>query len=389
MISAVLTDFNYTFICSYTWFIFYAKYHSMLLGLIFLLILLIVYLFVRQPSFGRLATGNRLEKIKQSPHYNNGSFKNLSETAMMIEGVSMWKIIKEMYFKKHPDVTPSHQLPYVKKSFAPIGSGQPEITWFGHSSYLLQVNDLNILVDPVFSERASPVSYVGAKAFGGSNVFGVDDLPPIDVVVISHDHYDHLDYHVIKQLKKRAPLFITAIGVGAHLEFWGVDPKKVKELDWWESFTTPQGFEFTATPARHFSGRGFNRNQSLWASYVLRTGKYRIFIGGDSGYDTHFALIGEKYGPFDIAILEDGQYNEMWPNIHMFPEETVQAAIDLKAKILLPVHWGKYSLSIHPWNEPIERAVKKAADLQVKIVTPMIGETIIIQPISETKYWWR
>ncbi|MFT3705831.1 MAG: MBL fold metallo-hydrolase [Agriterribacter sp.] len=361
----------------------------MLFVLILFAIALIAYLFARQPSFGRLPEGNRLETIKKSPQYKDGSFKNFSETPMMIEGVSMWKIIKKMYFKKNPDVTPSHQLPFIKKSFSPLGAGQPEITWFGHSSYLLQVNDLNILVDPVFSERASPVSYVGAKAFGGSNVFGVDDLPPIDIVIITHDHYDHLDYQVIKQLKKRVPLFVTSLGVGAHLEFWGVDPKKIKELDWWQNFISPQGFELITTPARHFSGRGFNRNQSLWASYVLLTGNYRIYIGGDSGYDTHFTLIGEKYGPFDVAILEDGQYNEMWPNIHMFPEETIQAAIDLKAKVLLPVHWGKYSLSVHPWNEPIERAVKKAEEMNVTIVTPMIGETISIKPLSPTKYWWR
>ncbi len=361
----------------------------MLFGLILLLLLLIVYLFIRQPSFGNPPTGQRLERIRKSPNYKNESFQNLSETSMMIEGVNMWKIVKEMYFKKHENVRPDHQIPYIKKSFNIIGGVQPEITWFGHSSYLLQISDVNILVDPVFSERASPVSYVGSKAFGGSNVFGVEDLPPIDIVLISHDHYDHLDYNVIRQLKNRVPVFIMPHGVGSHLEYWGVDPKKIKELDWWEKFISARGLEFIATPARHFSGRSFKRNKTLWASYVLRTGKYTLFLGGDSGYDTHFKTIGEKYGPFDMAILENGQYNKMWPNIHMFPEETVQAAVDLKAKILLPVHWSKYSLSIHPWNEPIERAIKKAADLHVKVITPMIGETITIQPAIETKYWWR
>ncbi|PVD53108.1 MBL fold metallo-hydrolase [Terrimonas sp.] len=347
----------------------------------------IIYLFFQQTSFGEVPSGKRLERIKKSPHYKNNSFQNLSETKTMQPGVSIPRIIKEMFFTKHPNRSPHKALPFIRPSYFPQAEDTPEITWFGHSSYLLQVDGVNVLVDPVFSERVSPVSYAGSKAFEGSNAFSIDDLPGIDIIVITHDHYDHLDYTVIKKLKNYVPLFITSLGVGAHLEYWGVPAKKIVELDWWESYTTKEGLEFTATPARHFSGRNFSRNKTLWSSFVLVSKNSKIFIGGDSGYDTHFALIGEKYGPFDIAILENGQYNEMWPNIHMFPEETVQAAIDLKASALLPVHWAKFSLSTHTWHDPIDRLMKAAHTAGVNIIHPSLGERIPVNSTT-TNQWW-
>jgi len=360
----------------------------MLLAVIMILIVLIIYLFWRQPSLGKLPSGKRLENIRQSPNFKEGSFKNLSETAMMADNSSFLKVIREIYFKKHTDVSPRYTLPFVKKPLAVIPETAPAITWFGHSSYLLQWHDTNILVDPVFSERASPVSYLGSKAFDGSNVFSVDDLPAIDILLITHDHYDHLDYNVIRKLRNRVPLFIMPLGVGAHLEYWGVDPYKIKELDWWQGMEALPGIHITATPARHFSGRSFKRNRTLWASYVLTTGNYKWFIGGDSGYDSHFSVIGAKYGPFDLAILETGQYNEMWPHIHMFPEESIQAALDVRAKSLLPVHWAKFALSIHPWYEPADRAARRAKERDLPLITPLIGERIILRAPVGSKPWW-
>lgn len=361
----------------------------MLFIIIGIAIAAIIYLFFQQPSFGKLPSGKRLARIKKSPNYKNDSFQNLSETPVMQPGVSTSKIAREMFFTKHPGRSPHKALPFIKPSYFVQPEAVPEITWFGHSSYLLQMDDVNILVDPVFSERVSPVSYAGSKAFEGSNVFSVDDLPGIDIVVITHDHYDHLDYTVIKKLKNYVPLFITSLGVGAHLEYWGVAAKKIVELDWWESYTTREGLEFIAAPARHFSGRTFKRNQTLWSSFMLTGKNSRIYIGGDSGYDSHFAGIGEKYGPFDLAILENGQYNEMWSHIHMFPEETVKAAIDLKAKILFPVHWGKFSLSVHSWNEPINRMVKAANAAGVTIIHPLPGERIPINADTNANAWWK
>lgn len=360
----------------------------MLFIIIGVTIAIIIWLFFQQPAFGKQPSGKRLERIKKSPNYSNNSFQNISETPMMQPGVTTSKIVKEMFFKKHPNRSPHKILPYIKPSYFLQPETIPEITWFGHSSYLLQVDGINILVDPVFSERASPVSYAGSKAFEGSNVFSADDLPGIDIVVITHDHYDHLDYHVIKKLKNYCPLFITSLGVGAHLEYWGVLAKKIVELDWWETYTSKDGLEFTATPSRHFSGRTFSRNKTLWSSFVLIGKNSKIYIGGDSGYDSHFATIGEKFGPFDLVILENGQYNEMWSHIHMFPEETIQAAIDLKAKILFPVHWGKFSLSIHSWNEPINRVTKAANATGVKIIHPSLGERIPINTDTSANEWW-
>lgn len=352
-------------------------------------IVLILYLFFQQPSFGKNPSGKRLARIKNSPNYKCNSFQNLSETPTMQPGVTTSRIIREMIFTKHPNRSPHKALPFIKPSYFLQPGTVPEITWFGHSSYLLQVDDVNILVDPVFSERVSPVSYAGSKAFEGSNVFSVDDLPGIDIIVITHDHYDHLDYSVIRKLKNYVPLFITPLGVGAHLEYWGVPAKKIIELDWWGNYTSKDGLEFIAAPARHFSGRTFKRNKTLWSSFVLIGKNSKIYIGGDSGYDAHFAETGKKFGPFDLAILEDGQYNEMWPHIHMFPEETVKAAIDLKAKALLPVHWGKFSLSIHPWHEPIIRVIKAANETGLNIIHPSLGERISINRTDNNNEWWK
>lgn len=364
------------------------KLKIMLLGLILILIVLIVFLLWQQPAFGKLPAGKRLENIRHSPHFKEGSFQNLSDTPMMADNGSALKAVKEVFFTKHSDVRPHRTLPFVKKPLTVVPEITPALTWFGHSSYLLQCNDTNILVDPVFSERASPVSYIGSKAFDGSNVFSINDLPEIDIVLITHDHYDHLDYHVIRELKNRVPLFIVPLGVGAHLEYWGVDPRKIKELDWWQDISVNAGMHIVATPARHFSGRSFKRNKTLWTSYVLTTNSCKLFIGGDSGYDSHFSAIGAKYGPFDLAILETGQYNKMWPNIHMFPEQTIQAAVDLKAKMLMPVHWAKFALAVHPWYEPVERAVYKANELNLPIITPLIGERITLKSPVTGRRWW-
>lgn len=348
-------------------------------------------LFMRQAAFGKPPSGERLVRIKQSPQYKNGSFQNQSPTPSFTGGANLFTVIKDFFFGKHEHKRPDTLLPSVKRDLktAPV-SAAPQLTWFGHSSYLLQVNGLNILVDPVFSERTSPVQYAGSKAFAGTTVYTAADMPDLDVLLITHDHYDHLDYQTLLQLKDRAGRIITSLGVGAHLEHWGVPAEKIQELDWWQATDAPHQTTFRAAPARHFSGRGFKRNQTLWSSFILDTGGYRIYLGGDSGYDSHFATIGNKYGPFDLAILENGQYNKYWANIHMMPEETAQAAIDLKARVLFPVHWGKFALATHPWNESIQRVLKKAAELHVTIISPQIGEQVILNngPQIPPQSWW-
>lgn len=308
---------------------------------------------------------------------------------MLAAGASYPKMIVD-FFSKGVDREPADTLPSVKADLSTLPGDKTSVVWFGHSSYFIKLNGMNILVDPVFSERASPFQFIGKKAYPIQRPYTLNDFPEsLDLVIITHDHYDHLDYNTIKQLHPRVKQFYTSLGVGSHLEAWGVDSVKIKEFDWWESRQLEDGVTVVATPARHFSGRGFKRNQTLWSSFVLKTDSVTIYVGGDSGYDSSFATVGNMYGPFDLALLECGQYNTLWPNIHMMPEEVAQAAIDLKAKAFVPVHWSKFTLALHPWKDPIERATKAAEELGTVVSTPMIGEPVILGTELPKKQWWR
>ena len=262
------------------------------------------------------------------------------------------------------------------------------MVWFGHSSYFLQIDGKKILVDPVFSGNASPVKFT-TKSFEGSDVYAAADIPVIDYLFITHDHYDHLDYETIIQLKPKIKKVITGLGTGAHLEHWGIDKNSIIEKDWNEKVVLDPGFIVNTTAGRHFSGRGFKRNGALWMSFMLTTPGMKIFLGGDSGYDTHFKDIGNKFGPFDLAILECGQYNEYWKYIHMMPEEVVQAALDLQAQVLMPVHWSKFSLALHAWDDPIMRVTKESKKKNVPIINPMIGEEVDLKKTGIYATWWK
>jgi L-ascorbate metabolism protein UlaG (beta-lactamase superfamily) len=339
-------------------------------------------------SMGKNPWGERLKKVQFSPNYRDGIFQNLSITTMMTGKGDLFKTLWK-FLNKPTTTKPSHPLPSVKTDLKNLPGGNPVLVWFGHSSYLIKIDGKHILVDPVFCGYASPFKMKSAKNFNGTNIYGVDDMPAIDLLLITHDHYDHCDYETILKLNSKVKNIITSLGVGSHLEYWGIDMTKVTELDWHESAEKVAGLKLISQPARHFSGRSFKRSKTLWASFILKTKNFSIYIGADSGYDTCFKKLGEEHGPFDLAILESGQYNEAWKNIHMMPEETVQASLDVKAKMLLPVHWGKFSLSLHPWNEPIERVMQKAEELHVEVTTPMIGEPVIIGEKYPSSRWWR
>jgi L-ascorbate metabolism protein UlaG (beta-lactamase superfamily) len=351
---------------------------------VLLAITLITYLVLNLPVFGKKPTGPRLARIKQLGNYKKGEIQNLSPTPMKPDEVSYGQMIRGM-LKKNPHKSPLFPLPSVKPVFNP--SNQTKITWFGHSSYLLQIKGINILVDPVFSVTPSPFTFIGYKNFKGTDFIRPEMLPKLDIILITHDHYDHLDYPTILQLNLTTKLFITSMGVGAHLEHWKIPREKIKELSWEEEISL-MGLTFKAMPARHFSGRGIKRNQTLWSSFILQTAEHKLFLGGDSGYDSHFKEIGNKYGPFDLAILECGQYNAYWPYIHMFPEQTVQAAIDLKAKVLLPVHWGKFTLAMHNWNEPVIDVVAAAHKKNLQVTTPKLGEAVVVGTHYPDQQWW-
>lgn len=336
--------------------------------------------------FGKNPTGRRLSKIQKSVHFLEGKFRNPVPTDVTLKDTSFFGMLRE-YRNRSKDTAPPVPLPSQRTDLRSLPSDAPVIVWFGHSSYLIKVKGYHILVDPVFSGHASPFSFF-AKAFPGTDVYDVHDLPEIDLVILTHDHYDHLDYKTIRKLIPGARLFCTSLGVSSHLNYWGVSPEKIFELDWWQSKTIGPEITLTATPARHFSGRGIRRGLTFWSSFVLNIYGFSIFLGGDSGYEQHFKAIGDQYGPFDLAILEAGQYGKNWPYIHMLPEETVSAAKDLGAKVLLPVHWAKFTLALHPWNEPIRRVVKAAADNGVRVTTPMIGEPVILNTSYPQEVWW-
>jgi L-ascorbate metabolism protein UlaG (beta-lactamase superfamily) len=343
---------------------------------------------MQQDSFGKLPSGTRAERISKSANFRDGTFQNRIETPAIAENTSYVKLMSEFFFTKKVDREPLRPLPAQKTDLKSLPADKPTLIWFGHSSYLISIGGKKILADPVFSERASPVQYAGPKSYPGTMLYKIEDFPDLDVVVISHDHYDHLDYNSILTLKEKTKLFCVGLGVGEHLEHWGVKPEQIREFDWWEGEEVLTGIKLTSTPARHFSGRGFSRNRTLWSSFVLETGGYKLFIGGDSGFDESFKEIGEKYGPFDLAMLECGQYDPKWPYIHMDPEETVKAALGLNTKVFMPVHWGKFTLANHPWRDPIRKAVKYANAYGAKITAPQIGQPVFLDEAMPFADWW-
>jgi L-ascorbate metabolism protein UlaG (beta-lactamase superfamily) len=334
-------------------------------------------------AFGKNPFGEYLTKVESSPNFKNGAFQNLSDTPMFVGRRSTFKLFLDFFFNAPKNSKPPGPLPFVKTDLNSLQ--EAGIVWFGHSSYFLRINGKNILVDPVFSGNASPFSFM-VGAFKGSNEYGVEQMPDIDLLILTHDHFDHLDYKTVVKLNPKVKNIFCSLGVKSHLDYWGIK-NNITEFDWCDSKAF-ENMQIIAAPARHFSGRTTKRGQTLWSSFVLRTDKYNLYLGGDSGYDTHFIDIGNQFGPFDMAILECGQYNTLWPYIHMMPEETAQAAIDLKAKTLLPVHWSKFALSFHAWNEPIIRVTKKAKELKLPVTTPMIGEPVIINKSYPDKVWW-
>jgi L-ascorbate metabolism protein UlaG (beta-lactamase superfamily) len=300
----------------------------------------------------------------------------------------MFSMAFKFLFKTN-GMRPNKPIPAIKPNLLDLSSDKDLLIWFGHSSTLLQIDSKRILIDPVFSVAASPVPFFN-RAFKGTSIFAPSDMPTIDYLIISHDHWDHLDYPTVKALKPKTSHIICPLGVGEHFERWGFDMNNVIEMDWNEIANPEPGIEIICLPARHFSGRGLSPNQSLWASFMVKTPNMKIYIGGDSGYDTHFADIGNRFSNIDLAILENGQYGDSWKYIHMTPEQSVQAAKDLRAKIVLPVHNSKYPLGLHTWQEPLDRFIAAYDSSDFKLLTPMIGETIDLRDsVFLCKQWWK
>ncbi|MDQ0594681.1 L-ascorbate metabolism protein UlaG (beta-lactamase superfamily) [Chryseobacterium ginsenosidimutans] len=356
---------------------------------IVVLIFLLYLMITSQEVFGAEAKGERLKRMQQSKHYKNKQFQNLSYTPSLTEGYTMPKVMYNFFFKKkNPLLKPLKNIPSVHTDLKNLPKDQDIFVWLGHSSYYIQTDGVSFLIDPVLSLYGSPFKFFN-KAFSGADIFKAEDIPNLDYLVITHDHYDHLDYPTVKAIKNRVEKVILPLGVGAHLERWGYQSENLIEEEWGSEVDLKNEIKITFTPARHFSGRKVKRNVTLWTSYVLETPTKKLFLGGDSGYDTHFKMIGEKYGPFDYAIIENGQYNEAWKYIHALPEDVVQASIDVNAKNIIPVHSSKFALALHAWNEPLEKVTSLGKAKNLHILTPIIGEPVDLNKSdNQFKTWW-
>ncbi len=360
------------------------KVMKMMVVMILLLIGTAVLFAACAPQIG--ATSKQVRSFT-SANFRDGKFHNTVTTTMKMLTHEMVEATKEQFFGEQERV-PATQIPSLLVDSAAIGKAtKTRVTWLGHSTLLIEVDGQVLLTDPVFSDRASPLSFIGPKRFPSEMPLKPKEIPYVDAVLISHDHYDHLDHQSILKLKEKVGRFYVPLGVGGHLERWGVDGNKIVELDWWQEDQL-QGLTLALTPTRHFSGRGLRRDRTLWGSWVIIGEQERLFFGGDSGYFDGFKEIGKKYGPFDITMLESGAYNKAWSEIHMMPEETVQAHIDLRGELLLPIHWAKFNLSIHGWTEPIERLLAAAEIQQVRVVAPMQGDSFALQRPPQLVSWW-
>jgi len=323
-----------------------------------------------------------------APHWD-GRFHN--QARLPQDGV-MKKLrigLKYLFLRKPPETRPANPIAVQPMTRQQVLDAPDHSLWrLGHSTVLLKLRGRFFITDPVFAERASPVQWAGPQRFHAPPL-ELDELPPLAAVILSHDHFDHLDEQAIRRLAPRTGFFLAPLGVGDRLIEWGVAPDKVRQLDWWQE-TEVDGVRFVATPAQHFSGRGlFDSNQTLWASWVIIDEQLRVFFSGDTGYFDGFRQVGERFGPFDLTLIETGAYNVAWPNVHMQPEQSLQAHLDLRGRWLLPIHNGTFDLSIHGWQEPFERILALSAQAQVRLSTPQMGERVSLDSPHAGQNWWQ
>jgi len=331
--------------------------------------------------------GENLQKY-DSPNFSKGKFRNLIETSMLTGIFPSIKVIYDSVFSRSKEAYPNKSLITSVIDCDMIESSDDvTVTWLGHSTALISLLDKIILTDPILNNKRIGPLHLGPKPFPYQTDYTVDDLPEIDIVLISHNHYDHLDKETIKELKHAK--FYVPLGVKSYLVKWGIDDKNITELNWYEK-TKSSDIDLTFAPTRHFSGRGlFDRNKTLWGSWIIQTNNKTILFGGDSGYFDEFKKIGKEYGPFDLVMLDSGQYNDAWSLVHMAPEETIQATIDLNAKAVMPIHISRYVLAMHSWYEPLDRITKQGEKSKVLVTTPKIGQTFKLNNKLPNERWWQ
>ena len=349
------------------------------------------YSFIHRPEFGRLPQGERLARIQASPHYINGKFQNLVPVQVMSEdsGENRFVATAKFLFGDKSALSPKEPMLSHKTDLKKLDIKQDLVVWMGHSTFYMQLGGRRILIDPVFSSYASPVFFIN-KAFSGSNIYTAADMPDIDVLAISHDHWDHLDYTTVMALKDKIKNIVCPLGVGEYFEQWGFDLQILHEEDWDKEIKIAEDFSIHILPSQHFSGRFLTQNPTLWCGFAFVTPKNKVYYSGDGGYGEHFKAIGKQFGGFDLMLGENGQYNMAWHDIHLLPEETAQAAADVRAKALLPAHGGKFALARHPWQEPYQKLAEASQGKDYQLLTPEIGEAVSIDEISLQAFgkWW-
>ncbi|WP_118973836.1 MBL fold metallo-hydrolase [Taibaiella koreensis] len=350
---------------------------------------IVTYFYMKRPQFGALPEGERLALVKRSPHYKDGKFRNLVEKPTIAAGFSFWGEIWNSLTKIYPHTEPVDSLPSVKTNLKTLAADSNVLVWFGHSSFFLQVDGIKILVDPVFCRTASPLPW-GVKAYKGSDRYTAGDMPPIDYMLLSHDHYDHLDYETVKALRPKVKYVICGLGAGAHYERWGYTAQQILEKDWGDTVAVKPGFNIFTESTHHGSGRGFTSDKSLWLSFFIQSPALNIYYSGDGGYSDRFKDIAAKYPAIDWAVMECGQYNKAWHSVHELPEEVAQATLELKAKNLVPVHHSKFTLARHPWKEPLEQMTVLSQAKAYHLATPMIGEVVRLNDsLQQFTQWWK
>jgi L-ascorbate metabolism protein UlaG (beta-lactamase superfamily) len=344
---------------------------------------------LQHPTFGKLSQGARKAAIEASPNYRDGAFQNAIPTPTSTDGTSFpVAMVRGLFEPRIPTIRPATALPTVKTDLRSLPADQDTVIWLGHSSYYVQLAGRRILIDPVLSGNAAPFPGM-VKAFEGTTIYTVADMPDIDYLLITHDHYDHLDDATIRSLLPRTRWAVAGLGIGAHLEHWGFPADRIREGDWFAVFRIDPEVAVHVLPARHYSGRTLTRNQALWVGFALEANGRRLFFGGDSGFGPHIAEIARRFDGFDLAVLDAGQYNPRWANIHMNPEEAAQAAEILGARAMLPAHVGRFALARHSWDEPFERVAAASQGRRYQLLTPRIGEPVRLGSEQRFEAWWK
>ncbi|PPK85906.1 L-ascorbate metabolism protein UlaG (beta-lactamase superfamily) [Neolewinella xylanilytica] len=337
------------------------------------------------PQFGASLAEMKQNDYQGTTAWKMGRFRNIDKTKLQEDLRSLMGDL--LGYLKAKNTQPTEPLPVAEAGERTHPDPDTDyLTWYGHSAIRLETGGKTLLIDPMLGEWVAPVPFLGHR-FPYEDYHPLKHIGTIDLIMFSHDHYDHLDYDTLMAVKDRTQAYLVPLGIGAHLRSWGIAADKITEIDWWETVKI-QGLTITATPARHFSGRSpATRNKTLWCGFVIQTAKQKIYFGGDSGYGRHFQEIGQRFGPFDLTMLDSGQYHDRWKNVHMQPEEALRANRELGGKQLLPIHWGGFSLSDHPWYDPVERIV--AADTEQCVLTPMIGQRFTVGDGTDCRNkWW-